>query len=1000
MSKSDRRKMATSREVYDRILWDARLNSSAFIIGYRERTSQDKIWEKPFLKWQPNGDIPWHRIRYIRCQETVVWDRDRHLDLLSTGELPAAAWVTHNDLESENFPFEARSVYGYGSSGWQVVDRTLVSAKLNNLKIVSFNVLWDNYESEIIHTAKRIPVIAEHLRCCDADIIGLQEATPQLLEFLLTQDWVRDYFISESPSGSTLHSHGILLLSRSPFTLVEHQYSAHKRVFVGTWLFNDRPLRVAAVHLTSDRAYNAIEKRTLQLNILFEYLKTQPGECLIVGDFNSRDDELGEILTENNFIDVWQLLHPEEVGYTFDPLRNPLAALMSLTGETARFDRILLRDQSKHCIPHSIELFACDPIPDTEGKLYPSDHFGVRAMLEYTHPETGFLCDVLPVYQSAVVVIPTAEIWSAIQTIRQRFDRSFHRWMPHINLIYGFVPEEYFEEVASAIAQTLKHIKPFQITLEGFDTFTHRSRSTAWLRPVADPPSALHQLQSVLQQLFPQCDEQSKKSQNGFTPHLSVGQFPSSEEAFSQLTSWHPVSFPVESVALISRRGDEPFEVRYLVHLGEQNEDVGVAKLLWNLTPNPSPCDKEGRTDLRQLINKLEPQLSQTQQAHQETILSIIAQACAECLGFQPSLHLLGSARLGVQSPQSDLDIVCLIPAHLSGLAFLESVQQKLVELCDRSNLVEDARMPVLRMQIEGISVDLLYARTTAEPSKFVRIKESDREFFDPVSWQAVSSCLGSDLIVDAVPQRIPLASFHELLRAVRAWAKARQIHGNAWGFLGNFSWALLAAWSCTKYPLDIANIQTETLLFDFFQMLVQHDWTQPVSLTEAGKLYRPRLPRDWLPIVTPIEPCQNSARNVSRSTAQILRNEFIRAGKIAEQVLAGEVGWQTLFESMDLQKESQLLLAVTAKSEDDETLESCAGWLEGNAIGLVINLEQQLNASVRPWPGIRREQNMCRIVLDLQVSEGCDRATIEKIAKEFVTRSYFVNNFSIELLT
>ncbi|GEM_PF-3063917 len=378
----------------------------------------------------------------------------------------------------------------------------------------------------------------------------------------------------------------------------------------------------------------------------------------------------------------------------------------------------------------------------------------------------------------------------------------------------------------------------------------------------------------------------------------------------------------------------------------------------------------------------------------------IPAQACAECLGFQPSLHLLGSARLGVQSPQSDLDIVCLIPAHLSGQAFLESVQHKLVGLCDRSSLVEDARMPVLKMRIEGLAVDLLYARTTAEPSKVVRIKESDREFFDPVSWQAVLGCLAADVIAEAVQKRVPLVSFKELLRAVRAWAKARQIHGNAWGFLGNFSWALLAGWSCTKYPLDIANIQTETLLVDFFQTLVQHDWTQPVSLTEAGKLYRPRLPRDWLPVVTPIEPCQNSARNVCRSTAQILQNEFVRAAKIAEQVLAGDLGWKTLFESIDLQKESELLLFVTAKSEDNESLESCAGWLEGNAIGLVIYLEQQLNASVRPWPGIRREQNRSKIVLDLQVSEGCDRATIEQIAKEFVTRSDFGNNFSIELLT
>jgi uncharacterized protein (UPF0248 family) len=34
-----KKKMATIREVYDRILWDARLDRSAFAIGYTERMS-------------------------------------------------------------------------------------------------------------------------------------------------------------------------------------------------------------------------------------------------------------------------------------------------------------------------------------------------------------------------------------------------------------------------------------------------------------------------------------------------------------------------------------------------------------------------------------------------------------------------------------------------------------------------------------------------------------------------------------------------------------------------------------------------------------------------------------------------------------------------------------------------------------------------------------------------------------------------------------------------
>lgn len=35
--------MATIREVYDRILWDVRLDRSAFAIGYIERMSQEGV---------------------------------------------------------------------------------------------------------------------------------------------------------------------------------------------------------------------------------------------------------------------------------------------------------------------------------------------------------------------------------------------------------------------------------------------------------------------------------------------------------------------------------------------------------------------------------------------------------------------------------------------------------------------------------------------------------------------------------------------------------------------------------------------------------------------------------------------------------------------------------------------------------------------------------------------------------------------------------------------
>ncbi|MBD2301843.1 endonuclease/exonuclease/phosphatase family protein [Nostoc sp. FACHB-190] len=280
--------------------------------------------------------------------------------------------------------FTPLPVYKYDIPGWQPNTQKATAVNLGTLTIASFNVLCDLYEKDKIAIEKRLPVIVEELSQCNADIIAIQEATPNLLELLLSQTWVRNYYISESSAAVTVRPYGNLLLSRLPFTMVEHQFWGRKRVLVGSCEINDQLLHIAVVHLTSDRSQNALEKRQHQLTTILAYLQTLPGSSLIAGDFNTRGNEQEDIITNAGYIDIWQQLNPQTPGYTFDPQRNALAALMSLQGIPARLDRILLRSQNHDWQPQSIDLFACEPVPGTAGKIYPSDHFGLRAVLKAT----------------------------------------------------------------------------------------------------------------------------------------------------------------------------------------------------------------------------------------------------------------------------------------------------------------------------------------------------------------------------------------------------------------------------------------------------------------------------------------------------------------------------------------------------------------------------------------------------------------------------------------
>ena len=93
-------------------------------------------------------------------------------------------------------------------------------------------------------------------------------------------------------------------------------------------------------------------------------------------------------------------------------------------------------------------------------------------------------CMPVKTHRTAVVAIPPPEVWEPIQAIRRQHDRNVHRWMPHITLLYPFMPREQFGEALPRLLEVSRQSAAFQVTLATFQAFTHAfGKATIWLTP-------------------------------------------------------------------------------------------------------------------------------------------------------------------------------------------------------------------------------------------------------------------------------------------------------------------------------------------------------------------------------------------------------------------------------------------------------------------------------------------------------------------------------------
>ena len=168
----------------------------------------------------------------------------------------------------------------------------------------------------------------------------------------------------------------------------------------------------------------------------------------------------------------------------------------------------------------------------------------------------------------------------------------------------------------------------------------------------------------------------------------------------------------------------------------------------------------------------------------------------------------IGSYRLGVHSPDSDIDIVCIAPLRYTRQEFQQDFYTRLQSVSGITYCygVFRAKVPLIKLIMRGIQIDLQYANTDQD------LNNLRTDTLDEASLLSINAYKNNEMLITLVPN---FEKFKFLLKVIRLWAKKRGLYSGILGFLGGAAWSILCAKICILYP----NISEVELVHKFFKV-------------------------------------------------------------------------------------------------------------------------------------------------------------------------------------
>ncbi|MEU9004497.1 poly(A) polymerase, partial [Streptomyces sp. NPDC048551] len=303
-------------------------------------------------------------------------------------------------------------------------------------------------------------------------------------------------------------------------------------------------------------------------------------------------------------------------------------------------------------------------------------------------------------------------------------------------------------------------------------------------------------------------------------------------------------------------------------------------------------------------------------------------------------VRVAGSRRMGCALPDSDLDLVAVLPGAPDGGAVRARLAAALPG-AERLREVTGARVPGVRLRTSGLDVDLVLvgAAARAEPDEATAVALSALGDAD-----AVREAVGADH-----------AAFARLAREVKAWARARGLDCAPFGGLPGLAWAVLAA----RTVREAGDRSPRALLREFFGTWAAWDWTRPVALdarlaavTGSAVLPGPASPAPAAPdpvtVLTPSAPVRSCTGQVGEGMRDLLVLELYRAWEALE---ADPEGFGPLVSAPPLHRRHAAWAVVDVRAHAPREFEERLGRARGRLRALLGALADAGCRDAHAWP-------------------------------------------------